>query len=122
MANEASKPEDFYIEFTPGAALEAAQLAELQAKSAAALEQAMSVIQQVVRRVGLSLKALPAEEQPAQIEMAFGLNFDAQAGAVLAKDNAQAAMQVKLLWEREARPRAIVRQAVGLIPRTENDD
>ena len=47
---------------------------------------------------------MPAMERPTTVELEFGIKLDAEAGALVARAGAEASFNVKLIWQREARP------------------
>jgi hypothetical protein len=84
------------------------QLEALAGRSAQALNSAMSAIRQMARRVTATIQSLPALERPTTLELEFGLKLDAEAGALVARAGAEAGFNVRLVWEREARPVATI--------------
>ncbi len=73
--------------------------AELAAKSAEAIDKAMSTMRQVADRVLDTIRDINVSDRPAQVEVEFGLTLDAEAGALIAKVGTQAGFKVKLVWK-----------------------
>lgn len=44
------------------------------------------------------------ENKPKNIEVEFGIKFDAEVGVIVAKVTAGASMTVKMIWEQEKTP------------------
>jgi hypothetical protein len=89
------------------------RLEELTGKSQKALDSAMSAVTNMARRVKATLTELPASELPDKIELGFGLKLNAEAGAYIAKSGVEAAIDVKLVWERAERPLPVIPQVGG---------
>ncbi len=86
------------VDFTPGPGIrEVAFSADDAAKKAAqALDGAMNTIYHMARRVSAATQALAAP--PSEVEVAFGIKLDAEAGALIAKAGVEASISVKLTW------------------------
>lgn len=69
------------------------------ARSRRAIEKAMETIQYMADKVQSTIGAI--SEPPHSIEVEFGITFNAEAGAVLAKAGSECSISVKLAWERE---------------------
>jgi hypothetical protein len=76
-------------------ALPTEQLDELSKR---ALDSAMNTITQMAQRVRALRDQIPAEFT--QVDVEFGIKLDVEAGALVAKAGAEAAINVKLTWER----------------------
>lgn len=74
---------------------------ELVQQSTEAIKTAMQSIYRMSRQTIAMIKAIPAVEQPTQAEVQFGITFDAEAGAVLAKAGMEASITVKLVWGKQ---------------------
>ena len=85
------------VEFAvkPGA-LEVAAAEDPLEKSAKALDRAMDTVHHMARRVVDTVEAL--SKQPSQVEVAFGVKFDAEAGAIITKAGVEASINIKLIW------------------------
>jgi hypothetical protein len=68
-------------------------------KSAEALDKTMHIIHTMARRVTATIDAISVP--PKQAEVEFGIIFDSEAGAVLAKAGVECSINVKLTWERK---------------------
>ena len=88
------------VEFTPGPGLKQVSLApaDLAGKSTEALDSTMNTIHHMAGRVFATVDALA--NRPTQVDVEFGIKFDAQAGALIAKAGMEASINVKLTWER----------------------
>ena len=71
--------------------------ADVIAKSEAALEKTAEAIRSLAQRVTSSLDTL--EVRPKEIEVSFGLKFDAEAGVLVSKAGVEASVSVKLVWK-----------------------
>jgi len=70
-------------------------------ESARAIERAMGTIRTMGERVSVTVESLA--RRPAEVEVAFGVVLDAEAGALIAKAGASASINVTLKWDlREA--------------------
>ncbi|MGW9133529.1 CU044_2847 family protein [Streptomyces sp. NPDC055681] len=69
---------------------------EAVARSAEAVSQAMSTIRGMAERVRGTVAQMAV--RPDSVEVEFGIKFDAEAGAVIAKTGVEAAITVKLIW------------------------
>ena len=74
---------------------------EMAAKSETALQNAMGAIQSMVERVDVLIDDLAGN--PDKLEFTFGLGFDIEGNAVVAKAGMQAAIGVKVTWDRKGR-------------------
>jgi hypothetical protein len=70
---------------------------DLVAKSEAALDRTMAAIRILARRVADSVSDL--DVKPTEINVEFGLKFDAQAGVLLSRAGMEASVNVKLVWK-----------------------
>lgn len=76
----------------------AARVDEVLVKARESLEAAMDQVR-VVANVTLS-KLQDLAQAPEQVEVEFGVRFNAEAGAVIARTQAEGHLQVKLTWTR----------------------
>jgi hypothetical protein len=74
---------------------------ELAAKSAQAIENAMSTIREMSRKTKEGLDQLV--ERPSEIQVTFGVKLTMEAGALISKIGGEAALQVQLTWKTDAR-------------------
>ncbi len=70
----------------------------LEELSRKALDSALSTIGQMARRVIALRDEIPAEFT--QVDVEFGIKLDAEVGSLIAKAGGEAAISVKLTWER----------------------
>lgn len=71
----------------------------LENKSNAAVDKAMSTIQEMSNRVSSTIESL--QLKPRNVEVAFGIKFDAELDVMIAKVGTEASMTVTLKWENE---------------------
>ncbi|MCB0191783.1 MAG: hypothetical protein KDJ65_07555 [Anaerolineae bacterium] len=67
-------------------------------KSQKAVNLAMWTIQAMAYRISKTMNALEEKVRPDEAEVEFGINLDAEAGAMLAKASTGAQIKVKLKW------------------------
>jgi hypothetical protein len=90
------------VEFTPRPGLQQVSRADdVAQKSAQALDKAMSTIREMGQRVTDTVKDINVADRPTKVELEFGLKFDAEAGAVVARASTEAAFKVVLTWEQD---------------------
>ncbi len=70
--------------------------ADLVKKSNEAMEKAMDTIKNMAVRINSTIQNI--ENRPDNVEMVFGIKFDAEVGAIVAKVTAEGSMSVKLVW------------------------
>lgn len=87
------------VEFARGPGVQQVALTGPEAleRSARALDDAMGVIRSMADRVRQTIVAMP--KRPSGIEISFGIKFDAQAGAVIAKAGVEASINVMFHWD-----------------------
>ena len=76
----------------------AARVDEVVVKARASLEGAMEQVRTFANATLGKVQDLP--QQPEQIEMEFGIRLNAEAGAVIARTQAEGHLQIKLTWTR----------------------
>jgi hypothetical protein len=86
------------VDFPPRAGLKEVSLSphDLAARSAAALDSAMTSIRQLSERISTTAKGLA--HCPDDVEVEFGLKLDAAGGALLARAGAEAHLVITLRW------------------------
>ncbi len=90
------------IEFGPAAGVRGVanfSTVDMYEKSDEAVEKAMGTIKAMANKTVAAVKAIPVSERPQKVEVEFGINFSMEAGAVVAKASAEAAVKVTLAWE-----------------------
>ena len=88
------------VEFTgPGMRETSFKPEDLAAKSAQALDAAMNTIHNMARRVTDTVAAMAT--RPDQVEVAFGLKLETEAGVLIAKVGCEASLNVKLTWQQK---------------------
>jgi len=58
----------------------------------------METMRGMAKKTMRSIKEIPVSERPSTISVSFGLKLDAEAGAVVAKAGAEAAINVTMIW------------------------
>ncbi|MCX9010572.1 MAG: CU044_2847 family protein [Candidatus Methanoperedens sp.] len=94
-----------FVELTPRPGLKqvsAATPEDIAEKSGKALDSSMNTIHHMATRVSSMIDALV--DQPNQVDVEFGLKFDTEMGAIIAKAGMEASINVKLTWERKVKP------------------
>lgn len=76
----------------------AARVDEVVVKARASLESAMEQVRAVANATLGKVQDLA--QQPEQVEVEFGVRFNAEAGAVIARTQAEGHLQVRLTWTR----------------------
>jgi hypothetical protein len=71
----------------------------LEKKSHAAVDKAMNTIKEMSDRVSSTIESL--QIKPKNVEVAFGIKFDAELDVMIAKVGTEASMTVTLKWEDE---------------------
>jgi len=84
------------------------RLKVLQEQSENALDYAMGTIRAMSYRVAQTVESIEERVRPDDAEVTFGINLDAEAGAMLAKASAGAQITVKLKWTIEQPQKATV--------------
>jgi hypothetical protein len=104
------------VEFTPqpGVVKASRSPAETAEQAAKALDSAMNTIHHMARRATATIDALV--DRPSEFELSFGIKLDAEAGAFIAKAGVEASLSVKMTWEREAKPVAVLPPPAAATP------
>lgn len=76
---------------------------ELVEKSKQAIERSMKTVQRMAKKAVKTIKAIPVSERPNKVEFLFGIKMSGEAGAVVAKMGAEAAITVTMTWEHKAK-------------------
>jgi Trypsin-co-occurring domain 1 len=77
---------------------QAARVDDLVVKARVSLENALDQVRAVANAAVVKLRDLA--EQPQQIQVEFGIRLNAEAGAVIARTQAEGHLQVTLTWTR----------------------
>jgi len=72
---------------------------ELLEKSKMAIERSMQTIQNMAKKAVKTIQGIPVSERPSKVEFQFGIKMNGEAGAVVAKMGAEAAITVTMTWE-----------------------
>ena len=70
---------------------------ELEKKSIEVMEKAMETIHKMADKVNRTIQMI--ENRPDHVEMEFGIKFDAEIGAIVAKVTTEASMTIKMVWD-----------------------
>ncbi len=110
-----SKP--IYIEFpiSEGETTEV-NLEDWQAQSEKSLDQLVTSLQEVARRVVSGLDELTEETCPSEMSLSFGIDSHPEAGAVIAFNPKKATYWARLVWYQKEKPVVSIRSTPGLIP------
>jgi hypothetical protein len=94
-----TQPTSIIVEFPKRAGVAEVSLTsgDLIAKSQAALAKTTEAIKEIALRVTAGLEDLAV--RPQEIEVTFGLKFDAEAGVVVSKAGVEASVEVTLVWK-----------------------
>ena len=84
------------------------RLKALQEQSQNALDYAMGTIRAMSYRVAQTVDSIEERVRPDDAEVTFGINLDAEAGAMLTKASVGAQITVKLKWTIEQPQKATV--------------
>ncbi|NUO59355.1 MAG: hypothetical protein HOV71_11350 [Hamadaea sp.] len=68
-------------------------------RSGVAVGEAMSLVRQMAENVRQTVHDMV--ERPSEVEISFGIKFDSEAGALVAKAGVEAALNVTLRWSAE---------------------
>ncbi len=93
------------VEFVPGPRVPGQTIAdaddnEVEARSAHAVEAALAQVREVVERITRLQAEMPANLKQMQVD--FGIKLDWEAGAMLANNQNEASISVKLTWDRDS--------------------
>lgn len=83
-----------------GGVVEAANASDVVARAAASFESALEGVRQAAASTLRRMAELP--QRPDEVTIEFGIQLDAEVGAVLARTGAQGHLQVQLTWHRDA--------------------
>mgnify|MGYP000291886897 CR=1 FL=1 len=72
---------------------------DLREKSQEVVDKAMGTIRAMAAKVVKTVKEIKVSERPNKVEVQFGIKFDAEAGALVAKASTETAIAVTLTWE-----------------------
>jgi hypothetical protein len=67
-------------------------------QSRKAIEKALSSIHNMADRVAATIESLA--KPPSEVEVSFGIKFDAESGAIIAKAGIEASVNVTLKWQK----------------------
>jgi len=71
---------------------------ELEKKSIEVIDKAMDTIHKTADKVNTTIQMI--ENRPNHVEMEFGIKFDAEIGAIVAKVTTEASMTIKMVLEK----------------------
>jgi hypothetical protein len=76
---------------------------QLEQISNAAIEKAMTVLQDTAKIVNTTIRSLSEDRRPDQAEVSFGIKCDTDNGIIISKASDQATFNVKLVWNNLAK-------------------
>lgn len=88
--------------FSPEVAASPRSIEEIERRSQAAIGAAMNTIRAMALETNDMLEQIPGGAQPRMIKVKFGVQLNVELGAILAKSNAGATLEVELEWARRA--------------------
>ncbi len=99
----AAEQDIILVEFEPrpGVRQVSSRIEDMTEKSAQALDKAMTTIRLMGQRVTDTVKDINVVDRPTKFELEFGIKFDVEAGAFVAKASTEAAFKVALTWEQD---------------------
>lgn len=74
---------------------------DLIEESERAVDGAMPIMEKMARKVTDKMDSLK-DAKPDEVELAFGLKLDVEAGALIAKAGAEATLEVTMVWKTDA--------------------
>ena len=92
------------VEFAPASGVRSVSrspkemLEESIENSKKAIERAMKSMRGMAKKTMRTIREIPISDRPNTISVSFGLKLDAEAGAVVAKAGAEAALNVTMTW------------------------
>ena len=75
----------------------------LAEKSQIAIERSMRTVRNMAKKAVRTIQSIPVSEQPSTVEFQFGIKMNGEAGAMIAKVSAEAAITVTMTWEHKAK-------------------
>ena len=72
-------------------------------KSQKAIDRSMTTVKRMAKKAVRTIKGIPISERPTKVEFQFGIKMTGEAGAVVAKAGAEAAITVTMTWEHKAK-------------------
>ena len=72
---------------------------ELLEKSKMAIEHSMKTVKRMAKKAVKTIQEIPVTERPTTVQFQFGIKMNGEAGAVVAKVGAEAAITVTMTWE-----------------------
>jgi hypothetical protein len=98
MNEEAHHSPPIIVEFPVEAGVRAVALSpqDLANKSAQAIDNAMATIREMSRKTKEGLDQLV--DRPTEVQVTFGVKLTGEAGAIISKVGAEAALQVQVTW------------------------
>jgi hypothetical protein len=88
--------------YSPEVAAAPRSIQEIEQRSQAAISAAMNTIRAMALETNDMLEQIPGGAQPRMIKVKFGVQLNVELGAILAKSNAGATLEVELEWARRA--------------------
>lgn len=72
---------------------------DLAEKSKKAIDRSMTTVKRMAKKAIKTMQDIPVTERPTTLQFQFGIKMTGEAGAVIAKAGAEAAITVTMTWE-----------------------
>ncbi|NEP11513.1 MAG: hypothetical protein F6K14_15140 [Symploca sp. SIO2C1] len=104
LTTEVDEDTVLLVEMTPAPGMRQVSLTPeaLAQKSTRAVDKAMGMIRAMAKRTIGTLDTL--SNKPNQVELEFGIKFNTEADALIAKTGTEANIKVKMVWKRKDEP------------------
>jgi len=91
------------VELTPVAGVRSVSVSttDMLEKSKEAIDHAMKSMQGMAKKTVRAIKKIPISERPHTVEVSFGLKLTAEGNAVVVKGGMEAAINIKMTWNRQ---------------------
>lgn len=76
---------------------------ELLTKSQMAIERSMKTVKSMAKKAIKTIQEIPVSERPSTVQFEFGIKFNGETGALVAKVGAEAAINVTMTWEHKGK-------------------
>ena len=87
------------LDHVSGGVVEAANASDVVARAAASFESALEGVRRAAAATLSRMSDLP--QRPDEVTIEFGIQLDAEVGALIARTGAQGHLQVQLTWHRD---------------------
>ena len=76
---------------------------ELLNKSKMAIERSMKTVKSMAKKAVKTIREIPVSERPSTVQFQFGIKMNGEAGAVVAKVGAEAAITITMTWDHKGK-------------------